>query len=119
MQRPDPVCARMEKLVPGYLNHDLKPAELAAFIDHISTCRSCYDELETSFFVRKVTEQLDDDPVQDEPLDIRRLLEEDIAHSRRVIQMHRVERTIIRTGLPLGILLLGAFLFLLLSELVM
>ena len=47
------------------------------------------------------------------------LLEEDIAHSRRVIQMHRVERTIIRTGLPLGILLLGAFLFLLLSEFVM
>ena len=119
MQRPEPICSRMVKLVPRYLNQELRPDELAGFIEHISHCRSCYDELETSFFVRKVTEQLDDDPVKDEPLDIRHLLEENLAHSRRIVQMHRVEKTVLKIGIPLGILLVAAAVFFLLGDLVL
>ena len=61
-------------------------------------------------------QQLDDEPAEDEPLDIRHLLEEEISHSRRIIQMHRVEKNLIKIAIPVGALILGLFVFFLLGD---
>ena len=42
-------CRTAEGMVNGYINHELSLKELEEFLDHIQTCSSCYDELETYF----------------------------------------------------------------------
>ena len=42
-------CRVAEGMVNRYINHTLTIDELEEFLEHISTCSSCYDELETYF----------------------------------------------------------------------
>ena len=53
-------CRTAEGMVNGYMNHELSLKELEEFLDHIQTCSSCYDELETYFIVHEAMQQLDD-----------------------------------------------------------
>ena len=52
-------------MIPHYLADDLREKDLLLFLDHIKTCHSCYEELETAFMVdrtvRYLNDELDDD----------------------------------------------------------
>ena len=75
-------CRTAEGMVNGYINHELSLKELEEFLDHIQTCSSCYDELETYFIVHEAMQQLDDND-SGSVMDFKRLLEQDIRKSRR------------------------------------
>ena len=57
---PDIECRTAESMVTKYINHSLSVDELEEFLDHISHCSSCYDELETYFIVHEAIQQLDE-----------------------------------------------------------
>ena len=74
---PDIECRIAESMVTQYINHSLSVDELEEFLDHISHCSSCYDELETYFIVHEAIQQLDE-PEDGSALDFRKLLDQDI-----------------------------------------
>ncbi len=77
-------CRTAESMVNRYIDHTLKVDELEEFLDHVESCPSCYDELETYFIVHEVTQQLDDQ-AEGAVLDFKKLLALDIRKSRRYI----------------------------------
>ena len=85
---PDIECRTAESMVTKYINHSLSVDELEEFLDHISHCSSCYDELETYFIVHEAIQQLDE-PEDGSVLDFRKLLDQDIRKSRRYIRKKR------------------------------
>lgn len=44
-------CRTAEGMVSSYIEHKLPVNELEEFLDHVESCSSCYDELETYFIV--------------------------------------------------------------------
>jgi hypothetical protein len=75
-------CSTAEGMVNRYINRTLDEKELEAFLKHIKTCSSCYDELETYFIVHEATKQLDEEQEDEEDtLDIKGLLEQDLRRS--------------------------------------
>ena len=81
-------CRTAESMVNRYIDHTLKVDELEEFLDHVESCPSCYDELETYFIVYEVTQQLDDQ-AENTVLDFKTLLAQDIRKSRRYIHKKR------------------------------
>ena len=79
-------CRTAESMVTRFIDHSLSVNELEEFLDHIETCPSCYDELETYFIVHEAMQQLDEDGTV---LDFRKLLEQEIRRSRRSIRQTR------------------------------
>lgn len=99
-------CSTAESMVNRYINHTLRVEELEDFLEHIESCSSCYDELETYFIVHEAMQQLDEEE-EGAVLDFQHLLEQDIKKSRHYIRKKKAIR------------LLGAFLvFLLIGVLV-
>ena len=81
-------CRTAERMVNRYIDHTLRVDELEEFLDHVESCPSCYDELETYFIVHEVTQQLDNQ-TEDTVLDFKKLLAQDIKKSRRYIHRKR------------------------------
>ena len=81
-------CRQAETLVARYIKHTLSTDELEEFLDHIETCPSCYDELETYFIVHEAMQQLDEKE-DGTVLDFKKLLEQEIRRSRRSIRQKR------------------------------
>lgn len=81
-------CRTCESMVTRYINHSLTVEELEAFLDHVESCPSCYEELETNFVVHEALQQLDE--TDDGNLDFRSLLEQDIHKSRRYLRKNRL-----------------------------
>lgn len=52
-------CRTAESMVTRFIDHSLSVNELEEFLDHIETCPSCYDELETYFIVHEAMQQLE------------------------------------------------------------
>ncbi len=86
-------CRTAEGMVGRYLNHTLSAEELESFLDHVESCPSCYDELETGFIVKEALQKLDADD-SEENLDFRKLLNEDLEHSRKQVQGRRMLRMV-------------------------
>ena len=53
-------CRKAEEMVNKYIAHKLSVDELEDFLDHVESCSSCYDELETYFIVHRALQQLDE-----------------------------------------------------------
>ena len=77
-------CRTAESMVNRYIDHTLNVDELEEFLDHVESCPSCYDELETYFIVHEVTQQLDEQE-NGIVLDFKDLLTQDIRRARRYI----------------------------------
>lgn len=86
-------CSAAEGMVTRYINHTLSIDELEDFLEHVESCSSCYDELETYFIVHEAMLQLNEDE-EDAALDLRYLLEQDIRKSRHYIYKKRAGRAI-------------------------
>ena len=81
-------CRTAESMVTRFIDHSLSVNELEEFLDHIETCPSCYDELETYFIVHEAMQQLDEKE-DGTVLDFKKLLEQEIRRSRRSIRQTR------------------------------
>ena len=81
-------CRKAEEMVTKYINHTLSVDELEEFLDHVESCPSCYDELETYFIVHRAMQQLDEKD-DGTVYDFRKLLQQDIRRSRRYIRKKR------------------------------
>ena len=110
---PDIECRTAESMVTKYINHSLSVDELEEFLDHISHCSSCYDELETYFIVHEAIQQLDE-PEDGSVLDFRKLLDQDIRKSRRYIRKKRWFHFL--TGLLLAVFAILLLIFIIFSE---
>ena len=96
-------------MVQSYLDHSMSTADMEFFLEHVENCSSCYKELEISFFVRKVVEQLDDTAGCDDPMDIHAMLKEELQRSHRSIRMKRLEQILFVIGLGAGLCLVVLF----------
>ncbi|MDO4305677.1 MAG: zf-HC2 domain-containing protein [Eubacteriales bacterium] len=84
-------CRAAEGMVMRYINHTLSIEEMEEFLEHVQSCCSCYDELETYFIVHEAIVQLDEDE-GDAVLDLQHLLEQDLKKSRRYIRKKKAVR---------------------------
>ena len=109
-------CRTAEGMVSSYIEHKLPVNELEEFLDHVESCSSCYDELETYFIVHEVTKQLDDDE-KEEDLDFKQLLENDIKKSRQYIKKEKLRHFAAVAGVCLLIIALAVFLIFIVTEL--
>lgn len=69
-------CMEAEKMVIPYINNELTPAETEEFLEHIDTCKNCWEELEIHYMVDVGLKKLDEaDGTYDIMGDLRRKLE--------------------------------------------
>ncbi len=54
-------CREAEKMVMPYIDDELGETELEQFLNHISTCEACREELEIYYTVSLGLKQLDDE----------------------------------------------------------
>lgn len=105
-------CHVAEGMVTRYIDHTLKVDELEEFLDHVESCSSCYDELETYFIVQEAMNQLDDGETET-ALDFKDLLEQDLKKSRRYVRKKKTIKFIeimllcILMGILISVLVLG------------
>lgn len=84
-------CRTAEGMVSRYLNHTLTIEELEAFLEHVKSCSSCYEELETYFIVQEAMQKLDT-AGREGNLDFKNLLEEDLQRAEKHVQRRKLLR---------------------------
>lgn len=84
-------CRTAEGMVNRYINRTLSLEELEEFLEHVHSCSSCYDELETYFIVHEAMQQLKEESGES-VLDFKELLELDLKKSRRYIRTKKASR---------------------------
>lgn len=109
-------CRAAEGMVMRYINHTLSVEELEEFLEHVQSCSSCYDELETYFIVHEAIVQLDEE-AEDTVLDLQHLLEQDLKKSRRYIRKKKAGHILKAAGFLILIVGLIAFFALIVMEL--
>ena len=101
-------CTDAERMVRRYIYKDLSYRETQEFLEHIRECKSCREELETSFYVHQAIIRLNADE-DDESMNLKAVLDEDLEKtSQRIILWRFRTALIILVGLVLGILTVGA-----------
>ena len=103
-------CRTAEKLVQPYISGELEGSELLQFIEHVKTCRSCYEELETYYTIDATLQLLDDDRVGS--YNIRSRLQEDLRRKETEYKREKRRRIISYALIPV-ILLLAVIFYLL------
>lgn len=76
-------CKEAEQLIMPYINDELTDKELTSFLDHISNCKACYEELEVYYTLYAGLAQLDG---KNEGQDMRNLLPEALHISQRRVR---------------------------------
>lgn len=46
-------CKEANKMIPDFLNYELNHRELKGFMDHISACKECEEELSIQFLIQE------------------------------------------------------------------
>lgn len=82
-------CKRAQSLIPSYINKKIKRHELEEFLEHISHCRECYEELEIYFTVDYALARMDDDN-DDQVYDVTSALAESLEESRFAVLKKKV-----------------------------
>lgn len=109
-------CRTAEEMINRYINHTLSVNDLELFLEHIESCSACYDELATHFIVHEAMKQLNDTE-EDQIMDFRNLLEEDIAKSRHYIRRQKLYKAVTVFAICLVISVLAVFLAFIVLEL--
>ena len=101
-------CQKAEGMVNRYIGHTLSIEELEEFLDHIESCPSCYDELETYFIVHEAMQQLDEQE-DGNMMDFKKMLHQDIRKSRRYIRQYQAIRFATAVLVLISLTALAAF----------
>jgi len=75
-EKPD--CRQTVAMIPAFLSDTLNERDLQHFLQHVRTCRHCYEELETNFMVDRTLLYLDKDMPADTSFDLTPLLENEL-----------------------------------------
>ena len=80
-------CEEALTKIEAYINHTLNGRELEEFLEHVTSCQECYDELETYYIISVGMRYLEEENL--ESYNIPKMLQEDL-HTRE----RRVRRRI-------------------------
>lgn len=72
--------------IDAYINGELNQRELEKFIEHVKSCPSCYDELETHYTISEGIRYLEED--RTEAYNIPKMLKKDLEKKERMIRRH-------------------------------
>ena len=84
-------CREAELLVRPYIKNELTDDQIKAFISHVRSCPSCYEELETYYTIYTTLDVLDQDKAA-EGYDFSGQLEEDLLRKEDMIRRHERNR---------------------------
>lgn len=79
-------CLEAIRLIKPYIDNELDPEKEEQFLQHIRTCKSCYDELELNYNVKRSLNQLDSKTFSSTSME--RALEENIRRRTERIRAH-------------------------------
>lgn len=69
-------CKETNKMIPGFLSQELNSRELKGFMEHISVCEECKEELSIQFLIQEGMASLEDGTTFDLQNELDRLLED-------------------------------------------
>lgn len=84
-------CKRAQSMVTPYILKKLNDKDLEEFLDHISTCRECCEELEIYFTVHYTLARLDDEE-GGQVYDVENALQNNLEESRFYVWRTRVAK---------------------------
>lgn len=85
-------CREAEKMVQPYIDNIIPPKKLEEFMEHISHCPSCYDELETYYTIHFAMKYLDED--RHDSYNIKEMLHEDLEKRMQYVRKYRRKRRV-------------------------
>jgi hypothetical protein len=88
-------CKSTKTLVQDYLSGNMDDETCMDFIQHVNTCPSCYEELETYFAINRVLSYLEDgEDDASQSYNMRKLLTDDLKKNEKRIRRTRTEHMI-------------------------
>ncbi|NLL77932.1 MAG: zf-HC2 domain-containing protein [Clostridiales bacterium] len=78
-------CKEINKMIPAFLNKELSGRELDDFMEHISKCPECKEELSIQFLVLEGMVSLQDGNT----FDLRKRLDKQLDEARRKIRIRK------------------------------
>lgn len=101
------------EMIPHYLADDLREKDLLLFLDHVKTCHSCYEELETAFMVDRTVRYLDDELDDDAEgsYNLPQMMQNDIREKTREVYARQNAGRILKILLFLALLAAVLFFF--------
>ena len=75
------VCKESEQRILGFINNELSDEKLTEFLEHIKTCKSCYEELEIYYTIHVALQKLDYE--SNASYDINKMLVDNIENKRQ------------------------------------
>ena len=86
-------CREIVGMIPDYLDGRLSGRQLEHFLEHIRTCRKCYEELETNYMVGRTIRYLDEGRTEADSFDFRPMLESDLeAQEMTILRRKNIQR---------------------------
>lgn len=96
-------CKEVEQLIQPYIEDQIGAYELVQFMDHLSHCAECQDEMEIRYLIKEGLSRLENG----ETLDLKKELSAKMSHSVRLIHFrNRVKIMIFLIESAAGISLL-------------
>ena len=105
-------CEEALTKIEAYIDHTLSGRELEEFLEHVKSCRECYDELETYYIISVGMRYLEEENL--ESYNIPKMLQEDLHTRERQVRRRNIFR---KTAVFLGVLFFIVLLVLMLSYL--
>ena len=79
-------CRTFESKIPAYIAGQLNMEEMQEFLEHLDSCRECYDELEITYPVMQCIRQLDSEDGDTTAKDLELSLDRSIYFSQDRVQ---------------------------------
>lgn len=78
-------CREIVGMIPDFLDGKLTSRQQEHFLEHIRSCRECYEELETHYMVNRTIDYLDQDSRKGGSFDFKPMLEKDLGEKEAEI----------------------------------
>ncbi|MDD3277895.1 MAG: zf-HC2 domain-containing protein [Lachnospiraceae bacterium] len=88
MEETPVTCQEITKMVSRYIDNQLNDKEMESFIQHVRSCPSCYEELETYFIISLATRVLDDSSAAN--YNIKALLEQNLKENEKRLRHRKI-----------------------------
>lgn len=83
-------CKKAQSLVTAYIKRQLDDRETEEFIEHITHCQECHEELEIYFTIHFALQKLDEE--QNVSYNIKQMLEDDLEATERKVRGRNIFR---------------------------
>lgn len=107
-------CREAESLIQAYITDEMPVKKQAEFIEHVKSCSSCYDELETYFTIHFAIKYLDED--QHANYNFKDMLIADIRRKEKRIINIKIEKVCTIVCIAAFIILVLCVLFFILKQ---